>query len=595
VADASVSSAHRLQSFASLREAATSERVPPAAWLAAGLTRALVAVLAAPRDAAASEASAPVRHAAVWLLVELTASDAEGTVELATALAADACPLLIPFLDGPDTVMAEMCAHGLANVMASSPALPAALGRMGAAAALCRQLQRLPSSLAGRCMWAVRQFLLRPEISHAPVLEAAMPAVAFWLGKAQRGAADEDAAAADGTAAAAPTGLRGAVVEAAMLLSTVAQSAHEAWPALLAPAASPLPAACAVLLRPSLHPVVRVRLLEAVACASWAVDAGPLLLSQPGFGAALVAMAATGAPEVNAEGRPTGRGLTGGAIEARAMSPTSDVTAAEELGTTPTSTAHFGLTIAANAVSGCDPDVGAGLESRRLALAAAGAAAALPSIAALAAPAEAGTAAAPSAGRRAAAMAASLIGAGLHAVCARWLHSSARMRLDAIKTVSALALAGSEAGGPAPHLAAVTSVPGVLPALVEGVGSLRSVEECGRCLGVVRAGLTHLGAGFAEAAEGCGLREAMDELGYSRYSGTDGPWGHMAREARRLVDAYLEEEEDDDDEEEGAGAAAGHPFGAAAAAASAGPGTGRAGLSLRPAWQTAPGAASPFG
>ncbi|KAA0158012.1 hypothetical protein FNF28_06435 [Cafeteria roenbergensis] len=621
----------RLGALSCLREAATDESVPASAWLPAGLVGLVTTYLAEAETAQAAAAHQRHRHACVWLLVELTAPDDPATAGLATELVSSLGPLIVPLLDGADTVMAELVAHALANFMACSPALPAALAKMGAGGALGRQLCRMPSTVAGACMWATRQLLSPADVSHEAVVHQALPALRFWFDKAARGQADADADADTGTgtgtgsgtggaggggacgagggdgagpgAGKGSAGIRWAVVEAAVLASSVAARAQEAWLPLRSAEGGVIPALCGALRRPSLHPQVRAPLLEALASITGCVDVGAAVLSTDGFAAGLVAMAAVNAPELDTAGRPTGRGLSEAVIADMARRPLDSAVGADAGDTT---VPHLSMLVAANIVSPPSPEAVDSLAFRSRALAAAGVAASLPRPEEVLGP----LPGAPPPSE----LARCLLSAGMGQVCVRWLHSSWRMAHSALLLLAALSRApphhlgapdAATAVAPPPHLGPVVSLPGVLPALLRAVREHASLESAGSALGVLRQCLEVLPSGFKEAMEAAGGREALDALGYSGRCAGGGsvgmgggydPWVALGAQARAIADRFFEEdddEDDEDDEEEGAGAFAGAPlaaaaFGAPAASpAAAGVGRGRGRALALPSWATA--------
>lgn len=627
--------AQRLMAIKAMRSAATDQVLAPVAWYRAGLVRLAQGYLTEVADAKTAAAHQRHRHETVWMLLELTASDVEGTVDLAMELAKEVGPLLIAFVEGSDTVMVQLCAHALANMLACSPSIPPVLGTMGAAAALGKQLQRMPASVASAAMWAMRQFLALPSISHSTILEDVLPAIQFWLSKTLKTiacSAPDSASAAPSAAPMAEPGsaigsaTQSAIVEACVLLSVVGSSCHEAWLQLADPSHPVVPTACALLANASLSTSLRAPLLEAIAVLSAHVDIGPQVLEQPGMLAALVAMASANAPELDAAGNPTGSGFSLAAASARAGA-TSGFSSDEIRGVSATSVAYLSLVLAANLVAPGSPEVLDGLEHRRSQLSARRVASALPTAAQLleltSLP-----------GRPSqAAVAGTLLGAGLARTCCRWLHSTYRMRYQALCTLSALALAGladgpalpstppataagisssgpaaaaaaAAAAGPSlPHLATVMALPGVLSVCIDALRDHRDVSSVGTALGLLGNWL-HGVAGAAEAFERAGGRDAIDAMIYSGQCTDTGPasfspWGGLAAEARRLVDQFLEDEdaEDEDEDERDAPVAAAGGLGSgttttgfgAAAPAVAGVGRGKPGRPAR--WGKAPAVA----
>jgi hypothetical protein len=597
--------------------------IPPAAWHHAGLVRLARVYLTEVADTKMAAAHQRHRHETVWMLLELTASDVEGTVTLASELAKEIGPLLIAYVEGADTVMVQLCSHALANMLACSSAIPPLLGSMGAAAALGKQLQRLPSSVAAAAMWAIRQFLALPTISHAAILADAIPAIQFWLAKAHKAAAassaDPAAAAAAATAsggsaggaspadATAGSSTQSATVEACVLLSVIGSGCHEAWLQLADPAHPVVPTACAVLCCSALSPALRAPLLEALAVLSAQVDVGPQVLSQPDMLQALLAMAAANAPVLDAAGRPTGAGLSMAAASARAAAA-KGFSSDEIRGISATSIPYLSMVLIANLVSPGSPQVAGQLESRRTQLIARKVTATLPTIDQLIALTQAP-------GRPSQAeVAGTLVRAGAAHTCCRWLHSTYRMRYQALCALSSLALAGladphppaptpapagslasAAASGPSlPHLAPVMALPGVLSMCVDSLREHRDIASVGTSLGLLGHWL-HSVPPAAETFEAAGGRQAIDAMIYSGQCtdvgpGSFSPWGALAAEARSIVDRFLEADgdddgagdfDDDDDEHEGGGGG-GEP---AAAAAGGGVGRGRPNVPAR--WHVA--------
>jgi hypothetical protein len=545
---------HKCHALETVRQAVSLGVLKPEEWLRSSVLDVVSSFFTTADSVATATALQRHRHLCLWILSELASVEGGGLVDrIVEALG----PTMIALVDASDTVLAQLAAHSLANCLATaSEDTVLALARMGVCGALVRNLQRQPAQVSSTCMWGVEYLLQARYLPHSSFIAEVLGGVEFWAGRtlSRVGAATEVPTVTIGGDAKGQS--QRACVEAGHLFRVVCRFSLEGWALLFTPTSAVLAAVCKVVSHPSIASSIKAPFLDGLAALSGTIDVGPLLLSQAGFGEALVALAKEGTLE------------------------SDDI-----VGVTATTVPGLALVLLSNLVAPPSDLIEREWSTRRDAISASGLdPSSLPPLDTLLVPAVTKCPTLPPHLLDPVSVARSLLDAGVGEICTKWLQSHWKMRNEALNCLWAMAVAGKER--PPVFLGRVAAYPGVLKGFLGEVSETNSVEVVGRSLKFLEECFLHV-PGSLETFEELGGRDVLDSLLYSskcsRPAG-DG-WEYLSRKLRWMIDEFLESDTAIDDDEDDR--LAPNPFAASS--------MGRGRTMTMPAWATSgsvPGASS---